>query len=121
MSAGSPDEGSRAGDDHDPAATPLLAGDRYAVRVEGMRDRPPVSWAKWVWIQLAGLLEGWLPAPTSGAVVLVEPAVADREVLRLPVTLDDVGATLEMVERDLARLSPGEFLAQWRVEADRDG
>lgn len=93
------------------------AAEVYAVHVQ-LRDRGPLRGvAHRLWGSVATLVNGLvsdrlLSYPETGEIV-----VADRmgmPVLRLPVSVDTMDATLEQVEVDLAVLPAGAFLGQWQ-------
>src|SRR5690606_4620332 len=85
------------------------AADRYAIRVEQRGGPAPARVARAAWLWLTGLLDGWLPYPESGVVVVTEPAAVDREVLRHPVRLDTFEEVVAAMSADLDRLGPEEF------------
>ncbi len=91
----------------------MVAGDRYVLRAEHRGGSTVRRWVRGVRGWVAGLLEGWVPFPETVDVVVVEPGVGDREVLRVPARVDSFDGVVAALTADLARLTPEEFVRQW--------
>lgn len=92
------------------------AGDRFVLRAERRGGSAAARWVRGAWGWVAGLLEGWIPFPEAGVVVVVEPGAGDREVLRVPVGADTFDGVAAALTADLGRLGPEEFVREWAPE-----